>query len=227
MCGRYSFLAPAEAVRNLFKFNGTTPNFPPRYNIAPTQPAPVVILSNDGERELILMRWGLVPAWSKGPDSRFSMFNARAETVAKKSAYRVAFQKRRCLVPVDGFYEWKTNGGAKQPYRISLIDGSVFAFAGLWEHWEDGTGSIIESFTVITTSANSLISPIHDRMPVILPPEAHSQWLAGSKSEGLLAPYSATEMKAYPVDPYVNDARHDDAKCLAPAPNAVHHDVLN
>ena len=167
MCGRYSLVATAEAVRALFKFEGATPNLAPRYNIAPTQAAPVVIQRKNGERELVSMRWGFVPAWSKGPDNRYSMFNARAETVHEKPAYRVAFEKRRCLIPVDGFYEWRQSSGTKMPYRISLINKSLFAFAGLWEHWEGSDGSFIESFTIITTQANSLISPKTPRILVV------------------------------------------------------------
>ena len=217
MCGRYSLIAPAEAVRSLFKFDGPTPNFAPRYNIAPTQAAPVITQRKNGDRELVVMRWGFVPAWSKGPDNRYSMFNARAETVHEKQAYRVAFEKRRCLVPVDGFYEWRRSSAGKMPYRISLIDEPLFAFAGLWEHWEGSDGSFIDSFTIITTRANSLISQIHDRMPVIMPLEVHAEWLSHCNAAELLTTYSSEEMKAYPVDAYVNDARHDDPMCISPS----------
>jgi len=227
MCGRYSLLAPAEAVRGLFKCVREIPKFSPRYNIAPTQSAPVVILHDNGERTLSMMRWGLVPTWSAGPDKRFSMFNARAETVATKPAYRSAFRKRRCLVPADGFFEWKKKLNVRQPYRISLEDDSVFAFAGLWEHWEKGSTSVINSFTILTTSANSLISTIHARMPVILPSEVHTDWLSGPKPEELLSPYSVAKMKTYPLDSYVNNAHHDDAKCLTPARMTSHPDVIN
>ena len=227
MCGRYSLIAPVEAVRALFKFEGATPNFAPRYNIAPTQAAPVIIQRKNGERELVVMRWGLVPAWSKGPDNRYSMFNARAETVHEKQAYRVAFDKRRCLVPVDGFYEWHRSSGTKMPYRISLIDECLFAFAGLWERQEKARGSVIDSFTILTTSANSLISPIHTRMPLILPPEVHTDWLSGSEPEPLLLPYPAAKMNTYALDSYVNNAKHDNPRCLTPAKKNSQRDIFN
>ena len=227
MCGRYSLVAPAEAVRSLFKFQGAIPNLAPRYNIAPTQAAPVIIQRKNSEREVVAMRWGFVPTWSKGPDNRYSMFNARAETVHEKPAYRAAFEKRRCLVPVDGFYEWRRSSRTKIPYRISLIDECLFAFAGLWEHWEGSDGSFIDSFTIITTPANSLISRIHDRMPVIMPLEVHTEWLSRSGAEQLLTHYSAEKMKAHPVDAYVNDARHDDPKCISPSGESLPDGKIN
>ena len=227
MCGRYSLITPVKAVRALFKFEGATPNFAPRYNIAPTQAAPVIIQKKNGERELVVMRWGLVPAWSKGPDNRYSMFNARAETVHEKRAYRFAFEKRRCLVPVDGFYEWRRSSGIKIPYRISLIDECLFAFAGLWEHWEGSDGSFIDSFTIITTRANSLISRIHDRMPVIIPLKVHTEWLSRCGAAELLIPYSTEKMKAHPVDAYVNDVRHDEPMCIWPPGESLPDERIN
>ena len=228
MCGRYSLTSPPEAIQRLFKLAPPLPNLAPRYNIAPTQEAPVIGLRKDGdERGLAMLRWGLVPFWSDGPDSRYSMINARAETVRSKPAFRAAFKARRCLVPADGFYEWKAReGGAKQPHRIVRADGEPFAFAGLWEHWEpkegqEGEGQEgepIRSFTIIVTGANELLKPIHERMPVILAPEDHERWLAGEPDEAaeLLRPFPAGELRAYPVSTRVNAPKNDDPGCIEP-----------
>ena len=217
MCGRYSLLVPTKAVQRFFGCVAGATTFAPRYNIAPTLLAPVVTGCNGGAPNLSLMRWGLTPAWSTSSNNGYSMFNARVETVATKPAYRDAYRERRCLVPADGFYEWKKQGNIKEPYRISLTNEEIFAFAGLWERRENGPTSVIDSFTILTTPANSLISPIHARMPVILPPETHTDWLSGSELEPLRSPYPAEKMSTYPLDSYVNDARHDDLKCLSPA----------
>jgi putative SOS response-associated peptidase YedK len=216
MCGRYSITTPVEAMRELFDFTGRPPNLPPRYNVAPTQDAPVIRM-RDGDRELAMLRWGLVPSWSQGPDSRFSMINARAETVANKPAFRAAFRARRCLVPADGFYEWTPAKGGKQPYRITLKDGGLFALAGLWEHWA-GKDETIDSFTIVVTEANELLAPIHDRMPVILAPDEYEAWLRGEPRDAaaLLDPYPAGELTAYPVSKHVNSPRNDDPECVAP-----------
>ncbi len=221
MCGRYSLTTPVEALRSLFRLVGN-PNLPPRFNIAPTQDAAVVRPVQGGaERELAMLRWGLVPSWSRGPDSRYGMINARAETVAEKPAYRAAFRQRRCLVPADGFYEWRQQGGRKQPYRFCLKEGGAFALAGLWESWSGGENETIESFTIIVTDANALVRPIHDRMPVIVDPVDHDAWLdaegtAVSEALALLRPFEAEAMTAYPVSPRVNSPRNDDAECVAP-----------
>ena len=227
MCGRYSFTTPPEAMRRLFKVTGPLPNVPPRYNIAPTQDAPVVRQSKDGgERELVMLRWGLVPSWSQGPDSGYSMINARAETVATKPAFRSAFRLRRCLVPADGFYEWRKVTGAKQPYRITLKDGEPFALAGLWEHWTGPDGYVVQSFTIVVTEANELLRPIHDRMPVILHPADYPLWLGEEPESGvgvgsLLKPFSAEAMVAYPVSKRVSNPRNDDPECIEPLPAPV------
>ena len=227
MCGRYSLLASMKVVQRLFRCVTGAINFPSRYNIAPSQFAPVVALHSDGAPKLSLMRWGLIPAWSTSNNNRYSMFNARVETVATKPAYRNAFKKRRCLVPTDGFYEWKKKRNVKEPYRISLTSHKVFAFAGLWERRENGPTSVIDSFTILTTPANSLISPIHARMPLIIPPEVHTDWLSGSKPEPLLLPYPAAKMNAYPLDSYVNNAKHDDLRCLTPAKKNSQCEIFN
>ncbi|MEE8393784.1 MAG: SOS response-associated peptidase [Rhodospirillales bacterium] len=216
MCGRYSLTTPAGELADGFNLPALA-NLPPRYNIAPTQEAPV-IRQEGGVRSISLCRWGLVPSWSDGPDSRFSMFNARAETIAEKPAFRDAFRKRRCLVPADGFYEWTGAGGAKQPYRITLEGGGPFAFAGLWEAWKGKDGTKTESFTIIVTEAAPGIRHIHDRMPVIIQPMNYPAWFDMSRPMNrldLLRPYQG-ELAAYPVSKHVNNARNDDAGCIAP-----------
>lgn len=219
MCGRYSITTPLEAMRQIFEFEGPLPNYPPRYNVAPTQDAPVVRLA-DGARELTLMRWGLVPSWSQGPDSKFSMINARAETVADKPAYRAAFKSRRCLVPADGFFEWRAEGKTKQPFYIHVKDETPFAFAGLWERWDKG-GEPITSFTIVVTGANDLLKPIHERMPVILDPGDYGRWLdPGTDREvalSLLKPYVPEKMAFRKISTRVNSPKNDDPQVLAPA----------
>ena len=220
MCGRYSLTTTPEAMRRLFDTKGPLANLPPRYNIAPTQAAPVVREAEDGSgRELVMLRWGLVPSWSQGPDHRYSMINARAETVAAKPAYRGPFRERRCLVPASGFFEWRERGGNKQPYHIGLKRGAAFAFAGLWEPWAGGQGEAIESFAIIVTTANELLRPIHERMPVIIDPDDYGSWLDGGaaatdRARALLKPYPGEAMVAYPVSTRVNNPKHDDAQCL-------------
>jgi putative SOS response-associated peptidase YedK len=219
MCGRYSLTTPAEAMRQLFRLTGPPPNFPPRYNIAPSQDAPVVRATQDGGRELALLRWGLVPSWSQGPDAKFSMINARAETVAAKPAYRGAFKSRRCLVPADGFFEWHAEKPGKQPYFIGLKNGGLFAFAGLWELWEKSTPAI-QSFTIIVTQANAHLSQIHDRMPVILDPADYGAWLDPATdtdgAQALLRPIAPDKMAFRKVSTRVNSQQNDDPECLAP-----------
>ena len=205
----------AEALRRIFKTTGPLPNIRPRYNLAPTQDAPIVRMTG-GDRELVMLRWGLVPSWSDGPDTRYRMINARAETVATKPAFRSAFKLRRCLVPADGFYEWRKAENGKQPYRIALQDGEPFAFAGLWERWGVPGNEIVESFTIIVTEANELIRVIHDRMPVILDAADYDEWLQGSDGEHLLKPFSSDRMAAHPVSTYVNSPKNDDPKCIEP-----------
>jgi len=227
MCGRYSLTTAPEAMRRLFAADGPLPNWPPRYNIAPTQTAPVVRRRPAGQgNEIALLRWGLVPTWSKGPDPALSMINARAETVATKPAYRAAFRQRRCLVPADGFFEWQKLPGTggkptKQPSYIRMKDSAPFAFAGLWEHWRGGDGSVIESFTIIVTDANELVRPIHDRMPVILDASSCGLWLEAKTPpellEALLRPFPARAMTAIKVSTRVNSPKNDDLACIEPA----------
>lgn len=221
MCGRYAITSPLEAIIEAFALKGPRPNLQPHYNAAPSQYLPV-IRSDRGGREMVSMRWGLVPSWSKGPDARYSMINARAETVASKPAYRGPFRHRRCLVPANGFFEWKKGTEGKQPYFITLSSGEPFAFAGLWDQWTSADGSEMESFTIIVTAANDVVRPIHDRMPVILSADAYESWLgeAGPPSRTklaiLLRPYPAGLMRAYPVSRDVNSPANDRPDLLEP-----------
>lgn len=225
MCGRYSLTTPEEALRRLFRYDGPALNFPPRYNIAPTQEVPVVRLAGtegggEGGRELAMLRWGLIPSWAKEAAISNRMINARAETVSEKPSFRNAFRERRCLIPADGFYEWTKSDGAKQPYRIHRDDDGPFAFAGLWERWRQA-GETIESCTIVTTDANDALQPIHHRMPVILDPEDFDTWLDAENTprdvaQALLRPYSGGGFASYRVSTHVNSPRNDDANCFAP-----------
>ncbi len=214
MCGRYSLTTPMEAIAQLFALDSRA-NLAARYNIAPTQDVPIVRLDKDGIREFVQVRWGLVPIWAKGLKVGARMINTRAETVATR--FKDTFEKRRCLVVGDGFYEWvKLADGRRQPYHITLADKGPFAFAGLWERWRNPEHEWILSCSIITTAANALVAPIHDRMPVILDPAAHEQWLA-TADRALLRPYPADAMTATAVSMRVNSVDNDDADCLAPA----------
>jgi putative SOS response-associated peptidase YedK len=220
MCGRYLITTNVEALRRLFGFKGG-PDLQPRFNLAPTQSAPVVRLSAAGERELVILRWGLIPSWAKDPAIGNRMINARAETLAEKASFRAALRDRRCLVLADGFYEWQKQGAKKQPYFIKAADGLPFAMGGLWERWNDRAGGeTIESFTIVTTAANEALQPIHERMPIILDASAQETWLRTRSAEGLaplLGP-SAIPMSAYPVTKFVNSPKNDSPACIEPAP---------
>jgi len=225
MCGRYSITTAPEAMRRLFRFANPTPNLQPRYNAAPSQELPVVRLDKDGNRELAMLRWGLLPAWADDPKIAYSMINARAETVPQKPAFRTAFRKRRCLVPADGFYEWQALADGKQPWRITMEDGGPFAMAGLWERWEKGDGvtgpgPAVESFTIIVTEANQSLKPIHDRMPVILDPSTYDMWLESKDTTiplALLQSPVSVRVTAYRVSKRVNAPKNDDAAVIEPA----------
>ncbi|MEX2643285.1 MAG: SOS response-associated peptidase [Acetobacterales bacterium] len=218
MCGRYSISTPAEALARLFGPLGPLPNLAPRYNLAPTQDAPVVRLTGAGARQLAMLRWGLVPSWSKGPGDGPLLINARSDTVRTKPSFRDAFHQRRCLVPADGFYEWKAEGREKQPWRVRRADGIPFAFAGLWDSWAGPQGERIESFAIVTTDAAASIAHIHHRMPVMLPHDATAAWLEGESAEAarLMEPLPDGELKAYPVSARVNTVANDDAALHEP-----------
>ncbi len=222
MCGRFSLTTAPEAMRALFDYENF-PNLAPRYNIAPTQHVAAVRPAASGAgRELAMLRWGLVPGWAKDVSIGARMINARAETVAEKPAFRDAFKKRRCLVPADGFYEWRAEDGKKQPFRIGMSGGATFAFAGLWESWSPPEGEQkLETVTIVTIAANEKLHPIHPRMPVILDAADYAEWLDaegvdGAAAQTLLQPYAAEPMAFYRVNPRVNIARNDDAACIEP-----------
>jgi putative SOS response-associated peptidase YedK len=213
MCGRYSLHAHPDVVALQFGLTAM-PVLKPRYNIAPTQQAPVVRVDADQKRELALLRWGLIPSWSKDPSIGARMINARAETVAEKASFRNAFRRRRCLVPADGYYEWTVEGGRKQPYFIWLESGEPFAMAGLWEQWRSPEGQLAETFSVVTTQAAGPASRIHDRMPVIIARQNYESWLLGTAPEALLHAVESEALCARRVSTRVNSPRFDDAQCL-------------
>ena len=223
MCGRYSVTLPPESIRRLFQY-GNRPNLRARYNIAPTQPAPVVRVreaASSGDRELLELRWGLVPSWAREPGDGPLMINARLETVAEKPAFRDAFRSRRCLVPADGFYEWKREDKAKQPFRIHPADGGPVGFAGVWERWTGREGEVVESFAILTTEAQGAIREIHDRMPVMLDPSAFDAWLDPALTNPNLVRarirlISVDSLVAEPTSKYVNAVRNDDPRCFDP-----------
>lgn len=219
MCGRYSIGGVGEFDPADFGL----PRFPPdlvvRYNVAPSQMAPVV--ANRSERKLEFFRWGLVPFWAKDPRIGNRMINARAETLAEKPSFRNAFRKRRCLVLADGFYEWKREGRVKSPYHIRLQAGIPFAFAGLWEAWTPPEGPDLFTYAVVTTEPNPLMKTIHDRMPVILSPDAYSRWLdpepcRPADLSDLLGPFPEDRMEAWPVSALVNSPENDLPECREP-----------
>jgi len=219
MCGRYTLITDASALIDFFEIAQTLLNgtpLQPRYNIAPGQDVPMVRHTGTG-RELALARWGLVPHWSKEEKPKYSTINARAETVAEKPTYREAFKHKRCLIPATGFYEWQKRGETKIPHHIRQPDGELFAFAGLWDHW-DKEGPGFDSCSIIVTGANAVMQPIHERMPVILNPAQYNVWLATghfnrAQLEALLVPYGG-KLETCPISKYVNSPQHDDAQCI-------------
>jgi putative SOS response-associated peptidase YedK len=223
MCGRYLNRTPASETARVFGTAGVAPNYPPRYNVAPTQPVLAVRFDADeGVRRLETLRWGLIPSWAKDAKIGAKCINAQAETAAERPAFRDAFRRRRCLLPADGFYEWQRVGKERLPYAIVPADG-MFAFAGLWERWKDpATGETVRSCTILTGPPNAVVAPIHGRMPVILPREAWPLWLGEAPAGrdellALLRPFPADGMRAYRVGTRVNDVRNDDPLLAAPA----------
>ncbi|MFT7521078.1 MAG: putative SOS response-associated peptidase YedK [Kiritimatiellia bacterium] len=222
MCGRFSLMAPASAIADAFNVVGI-PEFEPRYNIAPTQQT-LVLNAPDGHVQAELMRWGLIPFWADDPKIGSKLINARSETASKKTSFRTALTHRRCLVITDGFYEWQRVDGKKQPWRIVSHNAGPFAMAGLWERWFDVDGQQIRSFTVLTTSANAFVAPVHARMPVILSPEDHAQWLDPTVRDkavinALMVPCHPGRLARYRVSTHVNSVRNQDARCAAPLPD--------
>lgn len=217
MCGRYTLDSAPERIARYFRLDQYQ-HFQPRYNIPPGTDVPVIRLSPEGKRVLHLLRWGLVPHWSKEPSIGAKLNNARAESVAEKPSFRSAFQRRRCLIPADGFYEWKAEGPSKQPYYISLKSKQPMAFGGLWESWKAADGSLLRTACIVTTSANQAMAPIHDRMPVLLQPEDWNLWLEGSAEQAstLLHPCADELIQTWPVSRRVNRIQEDDAGLVAP-----------
>jgi putative SOS response-associated peptidase YedK len=221
MCGRYRLTRAQKYVEERFDAYGEV-ELSPRYNIAPSQP--VVTIRQDARepiRKLSTMRWGLIPSWANDTSMGFKTINARAETVAATASFREPFKSQRCLIPADGFYEWQKNGKTKQPYCFEVNDGELFAFAGLWDRWMSPQGGVIESCTILTTTPNSLLADIHDRMPVILRTDDYDLWLdpafrdTASVTE-MLKPFDAGLMRRYPVSTRVNYVVNDDADCATP-----------
>ena len=220
MCGRFVRATPIERYSALFSASGSI-ELKASYNIAPSSQILLARNNAKGGRELVALKWGLVPSWSKEPKTEYSTINARAETVDEKPTFRNAFKSRRCLIASDGFIEWqKKSDGTKQPYFIDLADQKPFAFAGIWERWER-EGQILESCAIIVTQANDLMKPIHDRMPVILSPEFSDAWMNGKETntsnlKSLLVPYPSDRMKAYPISNMINSPRNDHSDLMLP-----------
>ena len=219
MCGRYTLSTPSGRLAEEFELDGAV-EISPSYNVAPTQQVAAVVEDEDGRR-LEMLRWGLVPSWADDPGIGARMINARSETAPEKPSFRRAFRGRRCLIAADGFYEWKRENGGKQPYYFRMQDGRPFAFAGLWESWEKGGDGALLSCTILTTRANSVLNGIHERMPVILPPDAYDAWLdpdADREELGeLMVPYPGDDLETYPVSRFVNSPRNNDERCVEPA----------
>ena len=226
MCGRFTQRMTWRELHERMDLIGTPLNLRPRYNVAPSQDVAVVRADDDG-RTLAMLRWGLIPAWAKDSAIGHRLINARSETAAQKPSFRAAYRNRRCLIPADGFYEWKREGKTRQPWLFGLRDAAPFAFAGLWERWtvpadaaliaslaERTPGDDVETCTILTTAANETVAPVHGRMPVILPSEAYGPWLAGEDVP--LAPYPADGMTAHPVSTHVNRPANDDPRCVEP-----------
>lgn len=220
MCGRFSLSASAQLVADAFQLS-EVPDLAPRYNIAPSQSvATIRRLEPGAPRRLDRLSWGLLAPWAKDPKAPRPI-NARADTVSEKPTFRAAFRSRRCLVPADAFYEWQALGHKKQPFCFRRSDHGLFALAGIWERWEGPEGQSLESVCLLTTEPNELVAAIHDRMPVIVPPEAYDRWLDPTLHDpavllGMVAPYPASLMISYPVDPKVGSPAHDTPDCLAP-----------
>lgn len=216
MCGRFSFGVKEHIVKDRFNVEAESTLFSPRYNCAPTQK--LAVISNAAPNQLSYFRWGLIPVWAKEMAIGAKMINAKAETITEKPSFRSSFKKRRCLVPADSFYEWQ-KGSLKTPFRIMMNNEHPFAMAGIWDVWINERGEELPSFSILTTMANSLIAPIHHRMPVILAPENEEKWLDESDESTLLSmltPYPAEQMKAYKISRLVNSPRHDSVEVWLP-----------
>ena len=221
MCGRYRLSRRKQMIQEYFD-TADEVDWEPRYNVAPSQPVGIVRQDRTKpERHFSLARWGLIPYWAKDASIGYKLINARSETVASKPAFREAFKSRRCLIPADGFYEWKRAERVKRPFHFGMSDDSLFAFAGVWDRWKDATGQVVESCSILTTTPNALLSDVHDRMPVILNPENYDSWLGPGLTHvdavtELLTPFDATLMKRFAVSNRINFVKNDDPDCVAP-----------
>lgn len=221
MCGRYTVSSPGDVIAEVFSLDAP-PELAARWNVAPTQRVPIVRVPSPGApRELALVRWGLVPAWAKDPEIGNRLINARAETIAEKPAFRGSLKRQRCLVVADGFYEWKAEGRRKQPWLFRRPDGRPFGIAGLWSRWADPAAGDLESCTLITTTPNAALAPVHDRMPAILAPEHFPLWLDPAVTDGtrllpLLAPAPDDLLLGHPVGLAVNNPANDRPDCVTP-----------
>ena len=217
MCGRYALTSSPEEIAERFNLVWARLEASAHYNIAPSQMIPVVRDTGQG-RELVLLKWGLIPSWAKDSTIGVKLINARAETLADKPAFRSAYRYRHCLIPADAFYEWVPIAGRKQPYCIRMSDQGPFGMAGLWEHWVNPSGEPLETCTIITTDANALVAELHNRMPAIIAPGDYTAWLDASNpnAQQLLRPSPSEQLIAYPVTPRVNNVKNDDAECIAP-----------
>jgi putative SOS response-associated peptidase YedK len=221
MCGRFTLTTDLETLAALLGLDSVPAAFAPRYNIAPTQP--VAAVPGGEKRVLTHFRWGLVPGWAKDPSIGRRLINARAETLAEKPSFRAAFRRRRCLIPADGFFEWKKDGKRKTPLYIRMKSGAPFALAGLWEHWAAPDGSELDTCAIVTTAPNELLAPIHDRMPVIFPPSSWDQWLVPGDARPeelapLLVPYPSDGMETYEVSARINSPGYDGPELIRPVP---------
>jgi putative SOS response-associated peptidase YedK len=220
MCGRYALKTSVPEIARILGARAEA-DFAPSYNVAPSRKVPVCRIAADGDRELVLLRWGLVPHWAKEVSDRYRMINARAETVHEKPAFRTPFRRRRCLVPADGYFEWKAGPQRKQPYFIHRKDETPLFLAGLWDRWEKSNDGPLESFSIVTTCASERLAAIHDRMPLIIEEADRGTWLDPALEDArrllpLLHPHPETELTLTPVSTYVNNPRHDDSRCLQP-----------
>ena len=222
MCGRYRLSRRKQIIEEYFGVVPWDDDWSPRYNIAPTQPVPVIRQHpKDPIRQISSMLWGLIPHWAKDASGAASTINARSETAATKPAFRDPLKLRRCLIPADGFYEWKRMSSSKQPYRFEVNDGQLFAFAGLWDGWKDANGNWVKTCSILTTTPNAVTSAIHDRMPVILNPDSYDLWLDPGITNvqvvsELLKPYDPKSMRCYPVSTRINLVANDDEDCSRP-----------
>jgi putative SOS response-associated peptidase YedK len=223
MCGRFRLSRRKQIIEEHFDTADWQDDWSPRYNIAPTQPVPVIRQHpKEPIRQISLLKWGLIPHWARDVSIASSTINAKSETAATKPAFRDPLKFRRCLIPADGFYEWKRNGGSKQPYCFEINDGELFAFAGLWDGWKNPEGQWVKTCSILTTVPNAVTSPVHDRMPVILDRESYDLWLDPGMTNvqvvsELLKPHDARLMRAYPVSTRINHVANDDEECSRPA----------